>query len=232
MKREMQPEGNYYDKYNTKNKIEQWLMNQFFCRCAGILDTVTLEHGRILEAGCGEGNFTRFLFEKFVIGTCGNHKSAEKEFVKIEAFDLSRKCVQQAKQKCPGVHFQTGSIYERKTEVPYDLVVASEVLEHMEHPEQALDKLFEAANGYLFLTVPNEPLWRILNMVRGKYWSRLGNTPGHVQHWNRRTLTKLILARGGGKNCIYKSCISLSVANCSCKNKIVSLTGLQIGKLI
>ena len=30
MKREIQPEGNYYDKYNTQNKIEQWIMNRFF----------------------------------------------------------------------------------------------------------------------------------------------------------------------------------------------------------
>lgn len=188
MKWEIQPEGNYYDKYNTKNKIEQQLMNNFFRKCAGVLDEVKLERGKILEAGCGEGNFTRFLYEKFGDKKCN-----------IEAFDISRKCVQEAKEKCPAVHFQTASICEIETKDAYDLVVASEVLEHMQKPELAMDKLFEASSAYLFLTVPNEPLWRILNIARGKYWRRFGNTPGHVQHWNRRTLTKLILARGGGK---------------------------------
>lgn len=190
MKREMQPEGNYYDKYNTKNKIERWLMNNFFRKCANVLDETDLEQGTILEAGCGEGNFTHFLYQIFGDKKYGN---------KIEAFDISRKCVQEAKVKCPDVHFYTGSIYHMKIKDPYDLVVASEVLEHMDKPELAIDRLFEASSRYLFLTVPKEPLWRILNMMRGKYWSRLGNTPGHVQHWNRRTLKKLILMRGGVK---------------------------------
>jgi hypothetical protein len=32
--------------------------------------------------------------------------------------------------------------------------------------------------------VPNEPLWRVLNVMRGKYLGSLGNTPGHVNHWS------------------------------------------------
>ncbi|HZJ28201.1 MAG TPA: methyltransferase type 11, partial [Acidimicrobiia bacterium] len=35
--------------------------------------------------------------------------------------------------------------------------------------------------------VPREPLWRVANMARGKYWRDLGNTPGHIQHWGRRS---------------------------------------------
>ncbi len=77
------------------------------------------------------------------------------------------------------------------------MVVTSEVLEHMEDPERALGQLLGVCGGYLLVTVPNEPIWRILNMARGKYWRRLGNTPGHVQHWNKRTLRKLILEKGG-----------------------------------
>ena len=106
--------------------------------------------------------------------------------------------MEQAKAACPGVCFRVGSIYEIPKEQKYDLVVTSEVLEHMEDPERALGQLLGVCGGYLLVTVPNEPLWRILNMARGKYWRRLGNTPGHVQHWNKRTLRKLILEKGGG----------------------------------
>ena len=28
--------------------------------------------------------------------------------------------------------------------------------------------------------------WRLLNMLRGKYCSAFGNTPGHLQHWSKR----------------------------------------------
>ena len=123
---------------------------------------------------------------------------------KLEAFDISRACVEQAKAACPGVCFRVGSIYEIPKEQKYDLVVTSEVLEHMEDPERALGPLLGVCGGYLLVTVPNEPIWRILNMARGKYWRRLGNTPGHVQHWNKKTLRKLILERGGVKQRLLK----------------------------
>jgi len=40
--------------------------------------------------------------------------------------------------------------------------------------------------------VPREPIWRILNMARGKYWRALGNTPGHLQHWSRSGILGLL----------------------------------------
>lgn len=201
-RRELQPEGNYYDKYHTKNKIEQWLMKHFFRTCEAVLDEMewgkTGLHGiagkgSVLEAGCGEGEFTKFLHKKY-------GKSAS-----LEAFDISRSCVAKAQKKCPGVSFHVGSIYEIPKGRSYDLVVASEVLEHMDDPALAVQSLLNVCQGYLFLTVPNEPLWRILNMARGKYLGRLGNTPGHVQHWNKRSFQKLVLKKGGGKTELVKA---------------------------
>ena len=192
-KREQQPEGNYYDKYHTKNRIEKWLVRHFFRSCGQVLGQIQIENGTILEAGCGEGYFTKFLYEKY------------KGHAKLEAFDISRACVEQAKAACPGACFRVGSIYEIPKGQKFDLVVASEVLEHMEDPERALGQLLGVCGRYLLVTVPNEPLWRILNMARGKYWRRLGNTPGHVQHWNKKTLRKLILGRGGGKTEVVKA---------------------------
>ena len=63
------------------------------------------------------------------------------------------------------------------------MVVCSEVLEHLENPRKALENLINATRNYLILSVPREPIWRILNILRGKYWSDFGNTPGHIQHW-------------------------------------------------
>jgi hypothetical protein len=40
--------------------------------------------------------------------------------------------------------------------------------------------------------VPNEPLWRALNMARGAYLSDFGNTPGHLQHWGSRSFRRFI----------------------------------------
>jgi hypothetical protein len=38
-------------------------------------------------------------------------------------------------------------------------------------------------------------VWRILNIARGRYWSELGNTPGHLQHWSASAFTALLAQR-------------------------------------
>ena len=59
----------------------------------------------------------------------------------------------------------------------------------------ALDVLAKLARPHLIASVPREPLWRILNVARGRYWSELGNTPGHLQHWSRTTFIALLQQR-------------------------------------
>lgn len=44
-------------------------------------------------------------------------------------------------------------------------------------------------------SVPREPMWRVLEMARGKYPGALGNTPGHVNHWGRASFLELIARR-------------------------------------
>jgi hypothetical protein len=44
----------------------------------------------------------------------------------------------------------------------------------------------------LLVSTPHEPLFRGLNLLRGAHWSRLGNTPGHIQHFSPRSLERLV----------------------------------------
>jgi SAM-dependent methyltransferase len=81
-------------------------------------------------------------------------------------------------------------------ELPYasksfDIVVCCEVLEHLERPERGLAECARVARERVLISTPWEPVWRGLNMVRGKYWRSLGNTPGHVQHFTRGSLAEL-----------------------------------------
>jgi hypothetical protein len=48
------------------------------------------------------------------------------------------------------------------------------------------------ARRHVLLSVPREPLWRVLNVARGAYWRDWGNTPGHVQHWSRDEFVALV----------------------------------------
>ena len=88
--------------------------------------------------------------------------------------------------------FESRSIYNlEKDNYSADLVVSCEVLEHLEYPEAGLQALQRVVSQHLIISVPQEPLWRILNMARGRYlW--FANTPGHIQHWSKRGFIRLV----------------------------------------
>ena len=70
------------------------------------------------------------------------------------------------------------------------------VTEHVPDPEATLAEMCRVTARYLVVSVPREPLWRILNVARGAYLSRLGNTPGHLHHWSTRSVVRLLSRHG------------------------------------
>jgi hypothetical protein len=54
--------------------------------------------------------------------------------------------------------------------------------------------LLRSARKAVVLTVPREPLWRVLNVLRGEHLARLGNSHGHVQHWSRGAFAGFVAA--------------------------------------
>ncbi len=191
--------GNHYDKYKSKNPIERKLVKGFFDNVA-ILFGIVKKDGdpeRILEAGCGEGVFSSFARSMF-----------PRAF--FDAFDLEQSVVSEAIKRYGNldIHFFTGSIYKiDKEDSSVSLIVCSEVLEHLEKPRNALKELKRVASGYLLLSVPQEPVWRLLNMCRFKYWADFGNTPGHIQHFSRRRFLGLIHEVGGLEVVAYKKSV-------------------------
>lgn len=172
-----QPEGNYYDKYNSKNPVVRYIMGNFFKSMEKLIGS--LEYNSVFDAGCGEGNVTSFIYKI-------------RRKIKIEAMDISEKVINEAKQNLPNIKFHCGSITNIDRESnSYDLVVASEVLEHLEAPEIAMGEIFRISKKYVFISVPNEPVWRIGNLLRGKYIRNFGNTPGHIQHWSKKEIITL-----------------------------------------
>ncbi len=166
--------GNYYNKHETPNPVARYLVGGFY----GALNELVARTGAkdIHEVGCGEGHLLKH------IATSGRT---------VRASDVSSQVVAEAQAlaKAQGlkVSFLVESIYDMQPETHgAELVICCEVMEHLEDPASALKVLSQLANPYLLVSVPREPVWRVLNMVRGKYWSDLGNTPGHLQHWSKR----------------------------------------------
>jgi 2-polyprenyl-3-methyl-5-hydroxy-6-metoxy-1,4-benzoquinol methylase len=78
----------------------------------------------------------------------------------------------------------------------FELACAIEVLEHVPDPEHTVAEMARCAECHLLVSVPREPLWRMLNMARGAYIPQLGNTPGHLNHWSKRSFAKLLSQHG------------------------------------
>jgi len=162
------------EKYKTKNYIAGKTIIGFINTFKNLLEP--LEPSTILEAGCGTGYITERIAE--MKNTSITH---------IKAFDSDDGKIMEAKKRVAGVDFFTGSIYEIPfSDDSFDLVVSTEVLEHLEEPDKALIELLRVSNEYLLVSVPDEPIWRITKMLRGKYLRDFGNTPGHINHWSKR----------------------------------------------
>lgn len=172
------PVGNVYDKYGTRNVIARVLMQRFLATVAEL--SLPTKPERVLEVGCGEGHLVQHLFEVL------KPKQAA-------ACDLSLERVSPVCDR--RIEFRTASVYELPyADAAFDLVVCCEVLEHLRDPERALKELKRVTRRWALLSTPNEPLFRGMNLLRGAYLSRWGNTPGHVQHFSPRRLADLVSA--------------------------------------
>jgi ubiquinone/menaquinone biosynthesis C-methylase UbiE len=169
--------GNFYDKYGSKNPIERMLMDGFLRAVTGFYDRVA--PATVLEVGCGEGRLAQHLVSR---------GARPQRFV---ACDLELTAV--ASGLDPLIELREASIYELPFEdASFDLVVCCEVLEHVDAPGRGLAEVSRVARRGAIVSTPREPLWRVMNMMRGKYLRSLGNTPGHVQHFGRRALERLV----------------------------------------
>lgn len=172
--------GNVYDKYETKNPIARKMMQGFenTVKELVLLSAVTDIH----EVGCGEGHLSSELMAMQGVSS-------------VRGSDFSTQIIDMACRMhgSEGIVFKTASIYELDSEKDSaELIVCCEVLEHLEEPRRALQVIQSLARPYCLLSVPREPLWRFLNIIRGKYMSSLGNTPGHIQHWSKQEFVQIV----------------------------------------
>lgn len=179
------PAGNWENKYHSKNPIINYLMNNFKNSINELLKHKKNEINSLSECGCGEAEITRYVYEIL------NPKQTK-------AFDFSGEVIEIAKEnnQDTNIEFEQKSIYDLDESYQADLVVCCEVLEHLEDPSLALEKMRSLNAKYYLFSVPNEPIWRVLNFCRGKYIKDLGNTPGHINHWSSKEFQNLVQENG------------------------------------
>jgi len=134
----------------------------------------------ILDAGCGEG-FCLNLIRKSGIKAV------------LTGVDNSQEALRLGKSVFPRLDLRKGNLY--RLDFPdrsFDMVVCTEVLEHLTDPQKALHELARVARKVLILSVPHEPLFMLGNFFHGKYLTRLGNHPEHINHWTAMSFTRFL----------------------------------------
>ena len=167
-----------YKKHTSKNPIQKLLLWNFFRNLLILISKK--EVNSILDVGCGEGFTLNRLREK------GIGK-------KLEGLEYSKDAIALGKKTYPAIKITQGSIYELLyKDNSFDLVLCTEVLEHLDEPEIALRELIRVSKKYLVVSVPNEPFFTFAQFVRGKNWSRFGNDIEHINHWTMFGFPKFV----------------------------------------
>ena len=142
-------------KYTNKNPFQRFALGRFFDVVADEL--AALAPGarspaapssdaplpfETLEFGCGEGLFLERLHQRGV------------RFSSLVGIDLRQQAITEARRRCPAYDFRVQDL--TTWDVPpesFDLVIASQVLEHLPDCGVYLRRLVELCRGHLLLTV-------------------------------------------------------------------------------
>jgi SAM-dependent methyltransferase len=175
--------GNVYDKYGSANPIERRLVDGFIGELFELVKRTGATDAH--EVGCGEGELARRLAASGL---------------RVRGTDASAEVIEEARRRAEvagvEVEFRPAPVEELDpARDAAELVVCCEVMEHLADPEAALATVASLATPWAIVSVPREPLWRALNMARLKYLGALGNTPGHLNHWSRRTFVGFLERR-------------------------------------
>jgi len=141
---------------------------------------------RVLDVGCGNG------------AACG-------EFLRrgcaVVGIDLSQQGIDLARRTYPQGRFELigadRDLFERLGESPFDLVISTEVVEHLYAPRDWAHGCFHALKpgGHLICTTPYHGYLKNLALSLAGKWDTHANPlwdGGHIKLWSKRTLSELL----------------------------------------
>ena len=163
--------GNW-QKYQSKNPFQQKLIDRFLAQVQAMVAPLPVTS--MLDAGCGEGFVLNMLLER-----CATLELAV-------GVDIDEEALRRGRRLFPNLVFWQADIAHLPCPAnSFDIVIGTEVLEHLHYPAEALTELCRVSKRYCLFSVPHEPFFRLCNLARGKSIFRLGNDIDHYQNWSR-----------------------------------------------
>lgn len=120
--------------FNNKNNIHTWIINNI------------KPSARVLELGCADGFFSRFLRDSF---DC-----------RVTGVEIDPKAAAEARKVCErilNIDLDSNQLAEKLAGETFDFIIGVEVLEHLKNPSNVLKQASRllAPEGRLYLSAPN-----------------------------------------------------------------------------
>lgn len=143
----------------------------------------------VLDVGCGNGYLANQLSK------IGHH---------VIGVDIAEDGIRIAKETYPHLRFELHSVYERfdcLLDIPADVVIASEVIEHLYYPQQFLKNIHLAlrSGGYLILTTPYHGYLKNLGISLFNGWDQHHHPEkegGHIKFFSEKGLRQILISNG------------------------------------
>jgi ubiquinone/menaquinone biosynthesis C-methylase UbiE len=165
-------------KYLSRNPVQRFLIWYFHHRVGELV--AASEANAILDVGCGEG----FTIDRLI--SVNSH-------LPIQGLDYDLPALLRAKKEHPEILFQMGDIRRLPFAADsFELVLCLEVLEHLSDPLPALEELRRVSSRHCLISVPNEPLFKLANFLRGKNIRAWGNDPEHLHNWTAGQFIRMV----------------------------------------
>ena len=141
----------------------------------------------IIDAGCGTGQLLEILSQEFPNAN-------------LSGFEISEEAINQTQDRVPksavfkiDTTSELPAVHEKVEQS--QLIILSEVLEHLDNPKQTLQwlKSFVGLDGCLIVTVPAGPM---------SFFDRF---IGHRTHFNKKTIEFVLVESGWSPIKVYKS---------------------------
>lgn len=181
--------GNQYRDYGFTHGMPSHMHKHFMPRIIELAGD--LRPGiRVLDVGCGNG----YTASQFVKRGC-----------EVVGVDLSESGIEQARTASPDARFEVLAadthILENLRTRPFDLVICTEVIEHLYSPRQCIRGCYAALEpgGRLICSTPYHGYFKNLAIaLTNKFDSHVSPLweGGHIKFWSRKTLTRLLVEEG------------------------------------
>ncbi len=146
-----------------------------------------VNHGtRVLDVGCGNG----YTAGQFLALGCD-----------VVGIDLSQSGIEVAREAYPAGRFEVlaadDCILEKLACSPFDIVISTEVVEHLYDPRAFVRGCYGALSpgGKIVVSTPYHGYWKNLVLALLGKWDAHANPlwdGGHIKLWSRRTLRQLL----------------------------------------